>query len=154
MEDTAGAVPTATAGIHLERMQSLDQSQVTEDEYRPQHYHRLARIMCRERNLAIFRRFDEINLLQLMALQAEIVELQGRFEASCQEDDAAGLMYSRSFHELRRTQQRDERIDPDEETSSNVHSQETITEASANPSTHLQSNLLGALGDRMGKYSM
>ncbi|KAK7698490.1 hypothetical protein SLS64_012482 [Diaporthe eres] len=133
-------------------MQSLDQSQVTEDEYTPQNYHRLARIMSRERNLAIFRRFDEINLLQLMALQAEIVELQGRFEASCQEDDAAGLMYSRSFHELRRSQQRDERIDPDGETGSNMHSQETITEASANPSPHLQRDLLQRLGDRMEKY--
>lgn len=154
MEDTAGAIPTATNGIHLERMQSLDQSQVTEDEYTPQNYHRLARIMSRERNLAIFRRFDEINLLQLMALQAEIVELQDRFEASCQEDDAAGLMYSRSFHELRRSQQRDERIDPDGETGSNMHSQETITEASANPSPHLQRDLLQRLGERMEKYSM
>lgn len=154
MEDTAAAMSTATTGIHLERMQSSDPSQVTEDEYTPQHYHRLARIMNRERNLAIFRRFDEINLLQLMALQAEIVELQGRFEASCQEDDAAGLMYSRSFHELRNSQQRNERIDPDRETGSTMHSQETITEGSVDPPSHLQSHLLQKLGDRMEKYSM
>jgi len=65
MEDTAGVELAATAAVHVERTQSLTQSQVTDAEYTPQHYRRLARIMSREKNLAIFRRIDEINLLQL-----------------------------------------------------------------------------------------
>lgn len=154
MEDAANIQMTATDGAPVEGTQSVDQDQATEDDYTPQHYHRLVKIMGKEKNLAIFRRFDEINLLQLMALQAEIVELQGRFDASCQEDDAAGLLYSRSFYELRRSQQRNERVEPDGETGSNLHSQETITEGSANPASHLQAHLLEALRDRIAKYSM
>jgi hypothetical protein len=153
MEDTAGVELAALAAVHVERTQSLTQSQLTDNEYTPQHYRRLARIMSREKNLAIFRRIDEINLLQLMALQAEIAELKGRFEASCQEDDAAGVMCSRSLHELRRSHQRNERIESDEDAISSTHSQETITEGSANPSLHLQSSLPRSLGDGMGKYT-
>lgn len=154
MEDTTGVELAEMTAVDVERVQSPNQSQVTEDEYTPQHYHRLARIMARENNLAIFRRFDEINLLQLMALQAEIVELKSRFEASCQQDDAAGLMHSKSFHELRRSQRRNDRVESDEDTGSTVHSQETMTDGSTNPSSHLQKNLLRDLGDRMEKYSM
>lgn len=154
MEDTAGVELAEMTAVNVERAQSLNQSQVTEDEYTPQHYHRLARIMARENNLAIFRRFDEINLLQLMSLQAEIVELKSLFETGCQQDDEAGLMYSKSFHELRRSQPRNDRVESDEDTGSTVHSQETITDGSANPPSNLQRNLLRDLGDRMKKYSM
>lgn len=76
-------------------------SQHSEDDYKPQFYHRLARMMSKEKNLAIFRRFDEINMMQLMALQAEIVELQYRFETKCREDDDGALSYSKCFHDLR-----------------------------------------------------
>ncbi|RFN44795.1 hypothetical protein FIE12Z_10989 [Fusarium flagelliforme] len=67
----------------------------------PKRYHRLARIMEEDNNLAIFRRFDEINIIQLMALQAEIVELQYRFQLRCKQDDDEGQIYSGSFHALR-----------------------------------------------------
>lgn len=158
MEDAAGIELTATGGIHVERRHSGEQSRTSEVEYTPQHYHRLARIMSKENNLAIFRRFDEINLLQLMALQAEIVELQGRFEAACQTDDAANRTYSKSFHELRRSQQRNEQTEHDRETSSNLHSAETINDGSigdcADASPHLQADLLEDLGERLGRYSM
>lgn len=132
------------------RSPGTSQSQVTDDEYTPHHYHRLARIMGREKNLAIFRRFDEINLLQLMTLLAEIVELKGRFAASYQEDDAASLMYSRSFHEFR-SQQRNMRVESDRESSSNTDSKEMITDGSVNASSTLQCNLLRDLRDRIGR---
>ncbi|KAK4038339.1 hypothetical protein C8A01DRAFT_17571 [Parachaetomium inaequale] len=48
-------------------------------EYKPQNYHRLAEIMSKDKNFAIFRRFDELNMLHLMALQAEILELRELF---------------------------------------------------------------------------
>lgn len=67
----------------------------------PQRYHRLASIMEEDNNLAIFRRFDEINIIQLMALQAEIVELQYRFQLRCKQDNNEGQIYSGSFHALR-----------------------------------------------------
>ncbi|KAI3390439.1 hypothetical protein diail_9645 [Diaporthe ilicicola] len=92
-------------------------------------------------------------MLQLMALQAEIVELQGRFEASCQEDDAAGLVYSKNFHELRRSHQQNERTEPDGEDSSHMQSTETMTQRSVDPSSYLQSNLLEILGQKLEKYS-
>ncbi|KAI1070475.1 hypothetical protein LB507_006734 [Fusarium sp. FIESC RH6] len=67
----------------------------------PQKYHRLAKIMEEDKNFAIFRKFDEVNITQLMALQAEIVELQYRFKLRCKQDDDDGHPYSGSFHALR-----------------------------------------------------
>ncbi|CAG7555220.1 unnamed protein product [Fusarium equiseti] len=57
--------------------------------------------MEEDNNLAIFRKFDEINMTQLMALQSEIVELQYRFQLKCKQDDDEGQLFSGSFHALR-----------------------------------------------------
>jgi hypothetical protein len=64
--------------------------------------------MSKDKNFAIFRRFDELNMLHLMALQAEIIELRELFRDRCRRDDqddpGSGqehLMYSRYFHALR-----------------------------------------------------
>ncbi|KAF5588598.1 uncharacterized protein FSUBG_11455 [Fusarium subglutinans] len=45
----------------------------------PSMYVRLARMMNGDKNLAIFRRFDDANILCLLSLQAEILQLQSDF---------------------------------------------------------------------------
>ncbi|KAF5549756.1 hypothetical protein FNAPI_7932 [Fusarium napiforme] len=46
----------------------------------PSMYVRLARMMNSDKNLAIFRRFDDANILCLLSLQAEILQLQSDFQ--------------------------------------------------------------------------
>ncbi|KAK4210640.1 hypothetical protein QBC37DRAFT_474901 [Rhypophila decipiens] len=75
-------------------------------DYKPRNYHRLAEIMSKDKSWGIFRRFDELNMLHLMALQAEIIELRDLFRDRCRRDDAANLspedgLYSGYFHALR-----------------------------------------------------
>lgn len=43
----------------------------------------LAKLMSTDHDLAILRRFDELNILQLMTLQDDIVRLRDQMEASC-----------------------------------------------------------------------
>jgi hypothetical protein len=86
------------------------------DNYRPQHYHRLAEIMSQDKDLAIFRRFDEINILCLLALQSKILDLEYDFECQCRDDQQSGLVediqYSQSFSKLRSSEpERGERED-------------------------------------------
>jgi hypothetical protein len=85
----------------------MREGESTQQQYKPDNHHRLAGIMSREQKQSAclgLQPFEEVNLLQLMSLQAEIVELQYRFEASCQEDVKANRMHSRSFHVLRNFQ--------------------------------------------------
>lgn len=46
--------------------------------------------MGKERNVAIFRRFDDLSILCLLSLQAEIVQLEKEFKIECSADDANG----------------------------------------------------------------
>jgi len=55
--------------------------------YKPQGYHRLAGIMARDKSMAIFRRFDDLTMLNLLSLQAEIVDLQKHFRLQCELDE-------------------------------------------------------------------
>ena len=68
-------------------------------------YHKLATLMTRDESIAIFRRFDFVNMLSLLSLQAEIQEMQEEFRAQCQRDKISGdlekQMYSRWFQQLR-----------------------------------------------------
>lgn len=66
----------------------------------PKHYHVLAQIMSRETNLAIFRRFEDLNWLRLMRLQAEIMEAKVIFEDRCKQDYTESPDFSRSFRAL------------------------------------------------------
>jgi hypothetical protein len=86
------------------------------EDYRPQHYHRLAEIMSQDKDLAIFRRFDEINILCLLALQSKILDLEYDFKSQCLNDQQSGLaeeiQYSQSFSKMRSSEpQRGERED-------------------------------------------
>lgn len=54
-------------------------------------YRELAFEMAKkESDLAIFRRFGELNMLNLLSLQAELIELQGRYKRICEIDDTKG----------------------------------------------------------------
>jgi hypothetical protein len=84
-------------------------------EYKPWNYHPLAEIMSRDNNFAIFRRFDDLNMLHLLALQAEILELRELFRGQCRRDDQGSpessrqhLMYRDTFTRLE-SQTRDSR---------------------------------------------
>ncbi|KAG7409623.1 hypothetical protein Forpe1208_v010976 [Fusarium oxysporum f. sp. rapae] len=53
-----------------------------------QKYRRLANVMRQDKHFAIFRRFDDINLAVLLALQAEIVDLQYQLQVQSQKDNS------------------------------------------------------------------
>ena len=53
-------------------------------------YPRLAALMGKERDIAIFRRFDDLNILCLLSLQAEIVQREKEFKIECYADDTNG----------------------------------------------------------------
>jgi len=65
--------------------------------YKPQGYHRLARVMGGSSELAIFRKFNDLNILSLMSLQAELVELRDEFYSICEDDEKSGQEFDRSF---------------------------------------------------------
>ncbi|TRX89113.1 hypothetical protein FHL15_010030 [Xylaria flabelliformis] len=79
------------------RVGSLDGSELSG-------YHRLANIMQQDENFAIFRQFREMNIIQLMSLQAEILDLQAWFQNRRFEDETEHPTYSSSFRELRQSQ--------------------------------------------------
>ncbi|KAK4152753.1 hypothetical protein C8A00DRAFT_34536 [Chaetomidium leptoderma] len=100
--------------------------------------------MSKDKNFAIFRRFDELNMLHLMALQAEILELRELFRDRCRRDDQDNSgsgqeprMYSKYFHALR------------ESDMTQPPSPETVRKKP--PSSQL--GLMTALRQRMAEYN-
>ncbi|KAK4200368.1 hypothetical protein QBC40DRAFT_254139 [Triangularia verruculosa] len=75
-------------------------SDVELGDYHPKHYHVLAQLMSKETNLAIFRRFEDLNYIRLMGLQAEIMEAKVAFEDRCKKDLVHNPSFSKSFREL------------------------------------------------------
>jgi hypothetical protein len=96
----------AGARIELERVEEGMTSGSGPEPDEPNGYRRLAVIMQKEENLAIFRRFQDINMLQLMSLQAEILHIQAWFKHRCAQDQAANPSYSSVFRDLRLSQLR------------------------------------------------
>ncbi|KAH6630608.1 hypothetical protein B0J18DRAFT_421686 [Chaetomium sp. MPI-SDFR-AT-0129] len=73
-------------------------------------YHRLSSLMKNGSDLAIFRRFGELNMMSLLSLQAEILQLESDYRHHCELDnqstnksEAEYAMYFRSLHESRCT---------------------------------------------------
>ena len=56
----------------------------------PRGYHKLAAIMSHDKDIEIFRRFDDLNLLSLLSLQAEILELRQSLRRTRLLDDTHG----------------------------------------------------------------
>lgn len=61
----------------------------TDEETSTKGYHRLADLMCHYPETAIFRRFGALNMLNLLSLQAELIDLQVQFRDIWVEDDAS-----------------------------------------------------------------
>ncbi|KAM7188458.1 hypothetical protein V8F33_010608 [Rhypophila sp. PSN 637] len=112
-------------------------------DYKPRNYHRLAEIVSKDKSWGIFRRFDELNMLHLMVLQAEIIELRDLFRDRSRRDDAANLslddgLYSGYFHALRKSV-------PTGDICSNC--------SMPTPSPYSQLGLLTTLRQRMSEYN-
>jgi len=58
--------------------------------FKPKGYHKLANLQAREESVAIYRRFHDLNTLNLLSLQAEILNLRKRIQTLCQGDDESG----------------------------------------------------------------
>lgn len=55
-------------------------------------YREIAQLMaCKDSPFAIFRRFGQLNMLNLLCLQAELMELQRDLKDACAEDDKMGI---------------------------------------------------------------
>lgn len=65
--------------------------------YKPQGYHRLAGVMSKDNSIAIFRRFNNINMLNLLSLQAEIFDIQNRCTLECNLDDSSSDSSKQEF---------------------------------------------------------
>jgi hypothetical protein len=64
---------------------------------KPQGYHRLANVMSNDASFAIFRNFNEINVLNLLSLQAEINDLRHKFGFLHRSDDVSNDATRREF---------------------------------------------------------
>ncbi|TVY80581.1 hypothetical protein LSUE1_G007655 [Lachnellula suecica] len=72
---------------------------------KPEGYHKLAALMGSLSESAIFRRFGTLNMVNLLSLQAELVQLQVEFQDICHEDDhsedPSDKLFSSCFRDLR-----------------------------------------------------
>ncbi|KAF4823574.1 hypothetical protein CGCSCA5_v001689 [Colletotrichum siamense] len=55
--------------------------------YQAKGYPRLASLMAKEKEVAIFRRFDHLNLLSLLSLQSELIQLEVELRIASRADD-------------------------------------------------------------------
>jgi len=74
----------------------------------PRGYHRLADLMGHYSEAAIFRRFGALNMLNLLSLQAELVDLQVQFRDVWIEDETSSdnseKLFSTHFRTLRKSE--------------------------------------------------
>ena len=80
---------------------------------KPRGYPKLAKLMGTHHETAIFRRFGELNMLNLLSLQAELTDLEIQLQSIRNEDevsdDPVRSLYAIDFHEM--SKQGDERDD-------------------------------------------
>jgi hypothetical protein len=74
------------------------------EEFELHGYHRMARMIGRSDNLAIFRRFNDLNMLSLLDMQAEIQGLRDQLYIQCEKDSRKELKYSSSMKQLRESE--------------------------------------------------
>jgi hypothetical protein len=61
-------------------------------------YHKLALFMSSQEDMAMFRRFTKLNMLNLMSLQAELMELETEFSAIWDSDEMSTQNHSFSLN--------------------------------------------------------
>jgi hypothetical protein len=68
-------------------------------------YRKLATFMAEIDDVVIFRRFQRLNMVNLLRLQAELAALELSYDAACDRDDSSSNMeeqgFTQSFYELR-----------------------------------------------------
>ena len=68
-------------------------------------YSKLATLMGAHHETTIFRRFGKLNMLNLLSLQAELTDLEVKFENIRKEDEDSGdefrMLYAVDFREMR-----------------------------------------------------
>lgn len=71
-------------------------------------YHKLASFMASENESAIFRRFTRLNLLNLMSLQAELMELEEDLDIAWDHDEVKrqSKNFAKDFNALRKARKR------------------------------------------------
>lgn len=146
-----GSVPVFAAPT------TTHQEHCNDENYTPRNYHRLAEIMRKDRNFAIFRRFDDLNMINLMELQAEILELRGLFRDQCREDDRNGhrdleegpSAYSSYFHALRDPRNTRKSV-PQVDNGADMGG---IPEREPTAHVHTQLELISTLRRKMSEYS-
>jgi hypothetical protein len=71
----------------------------------PEGYHKLAALMGKSRRMAIFRRFGKLTMVNLLDLQAELADLEERYQliygADNKSNDLARTCLSKKFSALR-----------------------------------------------------
>lgn len=67
-------------------------------------YRKLAAWMSPRREAAIFRKFNDLNVLRLLSMQAELIDLESQYNDACDDDDRSSdpdrSFYTRSFKQL------------------------------------------------------
>ncbi|KAF2470010.1 uncharacterized protein BDR25DRAFT_226673 [Lindgomyces ingoldianus] len=69
-------------------------------DYHREGYHKLAEMMGQSNDLAIFRKFGDLNVLSLMSYQAELIELRDEFYSICKDDFKSGKDFALDFQSL------------------------------------------------------
>lgn len=97
-------MPNSNSQMH----QNAEPKVQSSDGWRRQGYPKLAKVFGRNQEHAIFRRFGPLAMLNLMSLQAEILDLEKELENITEQDDKTNdpdvSLYSRSFYHLRCSQ--------------------------------------------------
>jgi ribosomal protein L29 len=82
--------------------------------FSPDRYQSLATTMDKDEGTAIFRRFGDLNMLNLLSLQAELLKLRSDLKAMCVqktmeiEDDAQGYLAAYSLPSRQQEQEADD----------------------------------------------
>lgn len=80
----------------------------------PEGYHKLAALMGKSRRMSIFRRFGKLTMVNLLDLQAELTDLEERYQVICAADnksnDPTRTCLSKKFSALRDSETSDVKV--------------------------------------------
>jgi len=86
---------------------NMEPAMQTAERPRPPGYLKLASLMGHHTETAIFRRFGQLNMLNLLSLQAELTDLEFQLQHIRQEDEASDdplrMLHTIDFWELRQS---------------------------------------------------
>lgn len=97
-----GRTPLRIYGVHSDHYYAIKSSDSVlnmdfQQEVPQLGYRRLAKLMSSDKNLAIFRRFDDLNILSLLSLQADIIDLRHKYYTTSHFDDVEGTTDEKAY---------------------------------------------------------